>query len=235
MRLRISMDKHVSGVVDALEEILKFYQETGVTELDVPVIAAQAPLPEAAGQDDYTALCLEIRNCRKCRLSRSRRQAVPGEGSLKAELMFIGEGPGREEDLQGKPFVGEAGKLLTRIIKKMEFKREEVYITNVVKCRPPGNRNPEPDEMDLCRNYLFRQIEMIQPKVIVTLGNVPTKYLLQTKTGISSLRGSFQTFRNIQVMPTFHPSYLIRRKENKQLKWKVWDDMQKVMTVLGKK
>lgn len=229
------MDKRPSGIIEALEEILTFYHETGVTELDASVLADERPLPEAAGKDDYAALCRKIRKCRKCRLSRERTHAVPGEGSLTADLMFIGEGPGRDEDLQGKPFVGEAGKLLTRIIKAMQFKREEVYITNVVKCRPPKNRNPELDEMDQCRDYLIRQIEMIQPKIIVTLGNVPTKYLLNTKTGITSMRGTFQTFKNIQVMPTFHPSYLIRRKENKKEKRMVWEDMQKVMAVLGKK
>jgi DNA polymerase len=229
------MDKQPSGIIEALEEILTFYHETGVTELDASVLADERPIPEAAGKDDYAALCRKIRKCRKCRLSRERTRAVPGEGSLTADLMFIGEGPGRDEDLQGKPFVGEAGKLLTRIIKAMHFKREEVYITNVVKCRPPKNRNPELDEMDQCRDYLIRQIEMIQPKIIVTLGNVPTKYLLNTKTGITSMRGTFQTFKNIQVMPTFHPSYLIRRKENKKEKRMVWEDMQKVMAVLGKK
>jgi DNA polymerase len=229
------MDKQPSGIIEALEEILTFYHETGVTELDASVLADERPIPEAAGKDDYAALCRKIRKCRKCRLSRERTRAVPGEGSLTGDLMFIGEGPGRDEDLQGKPFVGEAGKLLTRIIKAMHFKREEVYITNVVKCRPPKNRNPELDEMDQCRDYLIRQIEMIQPKIIVTLGNVPTKYLLNTKTGITSMRGTFQTFKNIQVMPTFHPSYLIRRKENKKEKRMVWEDMQKVMAVLGKK
>ena len=229
------MDKQPSGIIEALEEILTFYHETGVMELDASVLADERQLPEAAGKDDYAALCRKIRKCRKCRLSRERTHAVPGEGSLTADLMFIGEGPGRDEDLQGKPFVGEAGKLLTRIIKAMQFKREDVYITNVVKCRPPKNRNPELDEMDQCRNYLIRQIEMIQPKIIVTLGNVPTKYLLNTKTGITSMRGTFQKFKNIQVMPTFHPSYLIRRKENIKEKRMVWEDMQKVMAVLGKK
>lgn len=229
------MDKRPSGIIEALEEILTFYQETGVTELDAPDLADESPLTETAGEDDYAALCRKIRKCRKCGLSRGRNHAVPGEGSLTADLMFIGEGPGRDEDLQGRPFVGEAGKLLTRIIQAMQFKREEVYITNVVKCRPPKNRNPELDEMDQCRDYLIRQIEMIQPKIIVTLGNVPTKYLLKTNTGITSIRGTFQTFGNIQVMPTFHPSYLIRRKENKKEKRMVWEDMQKVMAVLAKK
>ncbi len=229
------MDKQPFGIIEALEEILTFYQETGVTELDASVLTDESPLTETAGADDYAALCRKIRKCRKCRLSRERNHAVPGEGSLTADLMFIGEGPGRDEDLQGRPFVGEAGKLLTRIIQAMQFKREEVYITNVVKCRPPKNRNPEIDEMDQCRDYLIRQIEMIQPKIIVTLGNVPTKYLLKTNTGITSIRGTFQTFGNIQVMPTFHPSYLIRRKENKKEKRMVWEDMQKVMAVLAKK
>jgi uracil-DNA glycosylase len=229
------MDKFTTGIVDALKEVLTYYQETGVDELDASVFVSLTAVPQAEEKDDYAGLCREIRSCRKCRLARSRTKAVPGEGSLGAELMFIGEGPGRDEDMQGIPFVGEAGKLLTKIIKAMKFTREEVYITNVVKCRPPGNRNPETDEMNLCRDYLMRQIDMIKPKVIVTLGNVPTKYLLQTHAGITSLRGSFHSFRNIKVMPTFHPSYLIRRKDDINLRRKVWNDMQKVMTVLGRK
>jgi uracil-DNA glycosylase len=229
------MNKSNPGAVEALAELLRFYKESGVMELDAEAAVPAAEPARKDLQEDYRDLCRDILNCRKCRLARSRTQAVPGEGSLKADLMFVGEGPGRDEDLQGRPFVGEAGKLLTRIIDKMEFSRKEVYITNVVKCRPPENRNPQADEMDQCRNYLFHQIEMIQPKVIVTLGNVPTKYLLQTNKGITSLRGSWQKFRNIPVMPTFHPSFLIRRRDDKKLKWDVWDDMQKVMAFLGEK
>ena len=227
------MDNHSNSIWYAMEDVLEFYADTGVAELLQP--EEDLCLHKPRSGDGYKELCQEIRECRKCPLSRSRKHAVPGEGCLDAKLMFVGEGPGRDEDIQGRPFVGEAGRLLSRIIEAMKFSREDVYITNVVKCRPPGNRNPLPDEIDSCQYYLFRQIEMIQPEVIVTLGNVPTRFLLNTSAGITALRGKFHAFRNIKIMPTFHPSYLVRRKEDKKLKIKVWSDMQKVMALLGKK
>jgi DNA polymerase len=148
--------------------------------------------------------------------------------------MFVGEGPGRDEDIQGKPFVGRAGQLLTRIINAMKFQREDVYITNIVKCRPPDNRDPGKEEIEACSGYLFEQIDMIKPKVIVTLGNVPTRFFLKTTAGITSLRGEFADFEEIKVMPTFHPSYLVRNEYNRILKKNVWEDMKKVMALLGK-
>lgn len=227
------MDENSSKILESLEEVLEFYADTGVSELQPP--PEDLSFQESSLSDDYEKLCREIRECRKCPLSRSRIHAVPGEGSLGAELMFVGEGPGRDEDIQGRPFVGEAGRLLSRIIKAMKFRREDVYITNVIKCRPPGNRNPLPDEIKSCKAYLFHQIEIIQPEVIVTLGNVPTRFMLNTSAGITALRGKLYSFRNIKIMPTFHPSYLVRRNEDKKLKSKVWNDMQQVMALLGKK
>ncbi len=176
-----------------------------------------------------------ILSCQRCPLARTRTHAVPGEGNKNADLMFIGEAPGRDEDIQGRPFVGKAGQLLTKIIEAMKFKREEVYITNVVKCRPPGNRNPQEDEIASCRDFLLAQIEGIDPKAIVTLGRVAAGFFIKSSQGMTALRGDFHDFQHIRVMPTFHPSYLIRNEGNKKLKRMVWEDMKKVMAFLGKK
>jgi len=186
---------------------------------------------------ESSVLSLEetILNCQKCPLSQTRTHAVPGEGDLNADLMFVGEGPGRDEDLQGRPFVGRAGQLLTKIIHAMTFQREEVYITNIVKCRPPGNRNPQGNEIASCKDYLLAQIELINPKVIVSLGKVAADFFIRSSLGMTALRGDFYDFDNIKVMPTFHPSYLIRNEGNKNLKKMVWEDMKKVMAFLGKK
>ena len=169
-------------------------------------------------------------NCRKCPLAGGRKTVVFGEGSPNADLMFIGEGPGYDEDQQGRPFVGKAGMLLTKMINAMQFTREQVYIANIVKCRPPQNRNPLPEEAEVCLPYLQRQIELIQPKVIVVLGAVPLKYLLN-KNGIMRLRGKWDSYKGIKVMPTFHPAYLLR---NPGAKREVWDDLQQVMKLFGK-
>lgn len=183
--------------------------------------------------DRFKRLEARIHNCRKCPLGAARTHAVPGEGNRQADLMFIGEGPGRDEDLQGRPFVGKAGQLLTRIIHAMGFRREDVYIANIIKCRPPDNRNPNRDEIENCSGYLYEQLELVRPRVIVTLGNVPTQFFLQVKTGITSLRGNFYPYGHIQIMPTFHPSYLIRNENDRQRKRLVWEDMKKVCAYLG--
>ena len=186
---------------------------------------------------ESSVLSLEeiILNCQKCPLAQTRTHVVPGEGNLNAELMFIGEAPGRDEDMQGRPFVGRAGQLLTKIIHAMKFQRDEVYITNIVKCRPPSNRNPQGTEIASCKDYLLAQIELINPKVIVTLGKVAADFFIRSSLGMTALRGDFHDFDNIKVMPTFHPSYLIRNEGNKNLKKMVWEDMKKVMAFLGKK
>jgi DNA polymerase len=160
---------------------------------------------------------------------------VPGEGNWTAELMFIGEAPGRDEDLQGRPFVGRAGQLLRKIIGVMTFREDEVYITNMVKCRPPENRVPHRDEVEACWPYLARQIGLIKPQVIVTLGATPTGYFVPSRLAIGQLRGRFGDYKGIPVMPTFHPSYLIRNEGNKEIRRMVWEDMQKVMALLGRK
>jgi DNA polymerase len=171
-----------------------------------------------------------IGECTRCKLSKGRTKIVFGAGSPKARLMFVGEGPGRDEDLSGEPFVGRAGKLLTDMIKAMGLQREDVYIANIVKCRPPENRQPEHDEVEACSPFLMRQIDVIRPQVICTLGNTPTQTLLQTTQGISKFRGQWFDFRDTKLLPTYHPAYLLR---NPAAKADVWKDLQKVMAVLG--
>jgi uracil-DNA glycosylase len=171
-----------------------------------------------------------IGDCTRCKLSKGRTKIVFGAGSPKARLMFVGEGPGRDEDLSGEPFVGRAGKLLTDMIKAMGLQREDVYIANIVKCRPPENRQPAHDEVEACSPFLMRQIDVIRPQVICTLGNTPTQTLLQTTQGISKFRGQWFDFRNTRLLPTYHPAYLLR---NPAAKADVWKDLQKVMAVLG--
>ena len=166
----------------------------------------------------------ELGECTRCRLHEGRTKIVFGVGDPRARLMFIGEGPGADEDAQGEPFVGRAGQTLNKMILSIGLEREKVYIANVVKCRPPDNRDPKPDEIATCSPFLVKQIESIRPRVIVTLGSPATKTLLNTKTGITKLRGTWQSYRGIPVMPTFHPAYLLRAytQENRR---RVWDDL----------
>lgn len=169
----------------------------------------------------------DIGDCRRCKLHSARTHVVFGVGNPNAKLMFVGEGPGRDEDLKGEPFVGRAGQLLTDIITKgMGLRREDVYIANVVKCRPPQNRNPEPDEVATCEPFLKKQIELIRPEIIVALGKFAVQTLLQSKVPITRLRGNWHTYMGIKLMPTFHPAYLLRNPADKKL---VWEDIKKVM------
>ncbi|MCK5843250.1 MAG: uracil-DNA glycosylase [Victivallales bacterium] len=186
--------------------------------------------PATLAAMDINALLAAARGCRGCPLHANRRNLVFGAGSPDADLMFIGEGPGREEDRQGVPFVGEAGQLLTKMINAMCFSRSEVYIANIVKCRPPNNRAPDDDEADACLPFLRRQIELVRPKVIVLLGAVALKYLMGVG-GITRARGKWLNYNGIKAMPTFHPAYLLR---NPQAKKDVWEDLQKVMALFGK-
>ncbi len=172
----------------------------------------------------------DLGECTRCKLHSTRHTIVFGDGNPKAELMFVGEGPGADEDAQGLPFVGRAGKLLTQMIEAMGLQRKDVYICNVVKCRPPENRQPEEDEVRACSPFLMRQIDVIAPKVIVCLGAVAAKTLLQTNRGISQFRGEWLEFRGRKLLATYHPAYLLR---NPPAKSEVWKDLQKVMAVLG--
>ena len=185
---------------------------------------------ERVQDDSLEQIRADIGDCKRCRLCERRTNIVFGDGNGKAELVFIGEGPGHDEDVQGLPFVGRAGKLLTQMIEAMGLQRRDVYICNVVKCRPPENRAPEKDEVATCLPFLLRQLDVIQPKVIVCLGAVALKALLGAEKGISQLRGNWLEFRGTRLMPTYHPAYLLR---NPNAKGDVWKDLQKVMNVLG--
>ena len=208
----------------------------------VPVTAAKpAPLSPPTGlslfetfnkiENDSLPLIREnLGECTRCKLHRTRNTIVFGDGSPNAQLVFVGEGPGADEDEQGLPFVGRAGKLLTQMIEAMGLQRKDVYICNVVKCRPPQNRQPEPDEVKECSPFLFRQIDTIAPKVIVCLGATAAQTILQTNRGISHFRGEWQEFRGRKLLATYHPAYLLR---NPAAKSDVWKDLQKVMAELG--
>lgn len=208
-----------------MEEIFKnnFFEEVyGVTDFIV----------DRCSQDDadpFLELKEEVFKCRKCPLCVSRQNPVFGEGDSNGRLMFIGEGPGYEEDKQGRPFVGRAGQLLTKMIEAMGLKREDVYIANIVKCRPPGNRNPFREEVASCISYLKTQIEVVSPEVIVCLGSVAATYLLNIDKQISKIRGEFLKYNGISVMPTFHPAYLLRNPGKKK---EAWEDLKKVINIL---
>jgi len=173
----------------------------------------------------------ELGACRGCRLSQTRTNLVFGTGHAEATLMFIGEAPGRDEDEQGEPFVGAAGQLLTKMIEAMGLRREEVYIANIIKCRPPQNRDPAPDEVEACERYLSRQIEIIGPRLIIAMGNFAAKTLLRTEQGITRLRGRFHTYQGVPLMPTFHPAYLLRNPDGKR---PVWEDLKAVMAEMDR-
>ena len=205
--------------------------------MTAPVITVIAPsgpsLFDAVSQvqnDTLPKIREEIGDCTRCKLHKGRNQIVFGDGNPTARLVFVGEGPGADEDLQGLPFVGRAGKLLTQMIEAMGLQRKDVYICNVVKCRPPENRTPEPDEVQTCSPYLIRQIDVINPKVLVCLGAVAAKTLLETNRGITQFRGQWLEWRGRKLMATYHPAYLLR---NPNAKGEVWKDLQKVMAELG--
>ncbi len=197
----------------------------------LPVVQA-APPPNLEGPMSLDEIRAELGDCTRCKLHKAgRKQIVFGVGNPKAELMFIGEGPGAQEDQEGVPFVGEAGQLLTKIIEAMGFRRDEVYIANIVKCRPPNNRDPEPDEVLSCEPFLKKQIETVGPQLVVTLGKYASQTLLRTTTPITRLRGNWGTYAGIPVMPTFHPAYLLRSPHEKR---PVWQDMQAVVARMGR-
>ena len=187
----------------------------------LPGSAKKTPHPRPT----LTEVRRELGECKRCKLHLTRRHIVFGEGSEKAQLVFIGEGPGEDEDRQGRPFVGKAGQLLTRIINAIGLRREEVYISNIIKCRPPHNRNPQQDEIATCEPFLYKQLEIIQPKIICALGTFAAQTLLKTDEKISHLRGRFFLCRGIKMMPTYHPAFLLRNPHKKR---EVWEDIKKV-------
>lgn len=192
---------------------------------------APPPAKLTPSTETFEQIHAEIGDCTRCPLHQERTHVVHTEGNRKARLMFVGEAPGADEDAQARPFVGRAGQLLTKIIEAIGMKREEVLIGNVNRCRPPGNRPPMPDEVATCKPYLLREIAVVQPEVIVVLGNTATKNLLDTNVGITRLRGSFQDYKGIRVMPTFHPAYLLRDPSKKR---ETWEDLKKVRDHLDK-
>src|SRR5688572_638212 len=234
-----------------LADHLQYYAELGVTGIsrdpkwrtradtgtvsdtlgDAPAVEPVGAPLEARVSDTLDAIKLDIGpDCRRCKLcTMGRSQIVFGVGNPKARLMFVGEAPGEEEDKRGEPFVGRAGQLLTKIIEAIGLTREQVYIANVIKCRPPGNRNPEADEVEQCEPYLFRQIDVIKPRVIVPLGKFAAQSLLKTMDPITRLRGRQFDYRGAALIPTFHPAYLLR---NPSAKREVWEDMKKVRAIL---
>lgn len=187
--------------------------------------ASPQPLVVSASPMTLEEVREELGDCRRCKLHSTRTRIVFGSGNPQAKLVFVGEGPGRDEDLQGQPFVGLAGQLLTKIIQAIQLSRQEVYIANIIKCRPPGNRNPEPDEISACEPFLIKQLEVIRPKLICALGTFAAQTLLQTEEKISLLRGRFHQYQGIPLMPTYHPAFLLR---NSNYKRDVWEDMKKV-------
>lgn len=201
-------------------------------EIDKPehVVVSAEPVP--AEFASLEAVAAHIATCANCGLCQTRTTTVPGEGNANGpDIMFVGEGPGAEEDAQGRPFVGKAGKLLDKMIEAMGYRREEVYIANVVKCRPPNNRKPVREEMDMCLPYLRHQIRLVQPKVLVGLGGTAIEGLLGRPVGISRMRGIWQEYAGIKLMPTFHPSYLLRDPSKKK---DAWADLKLVLAELGK-
>lgn len=195
-----------------------------------PVQAPPAPAGVSLGST-LEEIRTTLGDCKRCKLCTGRKQIVFGSGNPRAELVFVGEGPGEEEDRQGIPFVGAAGQLLTKMIEAMKFSRDTVYICNVVKCRPPGNRNPEPDEIQACEPFLKAQLAVIRPKVIVALGKFAAQTLLRDDTPITRMRGQWRQYEGIDLMPTFHPAYLLRSPEEKK---KAWIDLQEVMKRFAK-
>src|SRR5215813_5876161 len=190
---------------------------------------ARQPERLKASDETFTQIWSDVGNCTRCPLHQERTHVVHTNGNQKARLMFVGEAPGADEDIQAKPFVGRAGQLLTKIIEAIGMKREEVLIGNVNRCRPPGNRAPTPEEASMCKPFLLREIAIVQPAVIVVLGNTAMKNLLDTREGITRVRGKFQDFRGIKVMPTFHPAYLLRDPSKKR---ETWEDLKMVRDYL---
>ena len=215
------LDKKEFGhILYSLQDFLLYQQEQGVEGL---------PIKSDHPTQDKARLLEEIRtelgDCKRCKLHSYRKNIVFGSGNPEAQLVFVGEGPGGDEDIQGKPFVGRAGQLLTKIINSINLAREDVYIANIIKCRPPQNRNPEPDEIKACEPFLIKQLDAIKPKIICALGTFAAQTLLETGEKISSLRGRFIPYRNSRLIATFHPAFLLR---NPQRKRDVWEDMKMI-------
>ena len=211
---------------DFARDGLDYLPRAAAPEAEPPARPTPArPTLDAAGE--LAELRAELGDCRRCGLCEQRNKIVFGEGNPEAPVVFVGEGPGAEEDRSGRPFVGRAGALLTRMIEALEWTRDDVYICNIVKCRPPQNRDPKPDEIATCRPFLDRQLQIIQPRVIVSLGRPATSTLLGRNVAITKLRGSWQEWNGVPLMPTYHPAYVLRQY-NRETRQAVWDDLRAV-------
>jgi len=219
----------MQDVVDELRAYVTWAGDSGLQNLASPSHENPTPNVKLPTLESVRA---DLGDCTRCKLHKGRHNIVFGVGNPRARLMFVGEAPGEDEDLQGFPFVGKAGQLLTKMIEAMGLKREDVYIANTVKCRPPNNRNPEPDELESCEPFLKGQLAAVRPEVIVTLGKFAAQSLLRDATPITRLRGQWRQYEGIPVMPTFHPAYLLRSPGEKG---KVWEDLKQVMKKLGLK
>jgi DNA polymerase len=223
------MNQKVHNIITDLKSYLEYLKGMGIETIPASGTKANVLSSNLSSLTTEVLTLEEIRRelgeCHRCKLHRTRRTLVFGEGNGKAILMFVGEGPGYDEDVQGKPFVGKAGQLLTKIIQSIHLQREEVYITNIIKCRPPQNRNPEPDEIQCCQPFLLKQIRAIQPKIICALGTFAAQTLLKTDAKITALRGKFYDLPGTKVLPTYHPAYLLRNPERKR---EVWEDMKRI-------
>jgi uracil-DNA glycosylase len=214
--------KEIAPLADALRAVgdsLRYYRDMGMTELALSRPYLATPAEALEGQERA------LQGCRRCKLCEGRTTIVFGSGNPQADLVAIGEGPGADEDAQGKPFVGRAGQLLTKMLEAVKIDREsDAYILNMVKCRPPGNRNPEPDEIEACREFLAAQLATIQPKIVLTLGSVAAQALLRTKEPIGKLRGHVHALGSMAVVPTFHPAFLLRNP-GQEYKRMAWEDL----------
>lgn len=217
--------QELNDIIASVRAYIELEKGSGLTDLFSRDALGSPQIPES-----LVDLKKKVSLCTSCGLSKTRKNVVFGSGDPDASLMFIGEAPGEEEDNQGLPFVGRAGQLLTKIIEAMGLKREDVYIANILKCRPPNNRAPLPSEILACESNVRKQVETIKPRVICTLGKFASQTLLKTETPISALRGHFREYSGIKVMPTFHPAYLLRNPDDKKL---VWQDMKKVLKELA--
>ena len=237
------------GLIDDLEKYLEYQRDEGETRLEVEravleelakmpepdtpesIVVEAAPVP--SDFESLEAIAAHVAQCRSCPLCQTRNHTVFGEGNdCEPDIMFVGEGPGADEDEQGRPFVGKAGQLLTKMIEAMGYQRDQVYIANIVKCRPPGNRKPLPEEIERCLPYLRQQVQCIRPKFLIGLGGTAMEGLLGKPVGITRMRGVWQEYEGIKLMPTFHPSYLLRDASKKK---EAWQDLQSVLSELGRK
>jgi len=221
------MDEKVYEMISDLKSYLGYLKEMGISFLPASENSSGKTIP--SGILTLADVRKELGDCERCKLHRTRRTIVFGEGNEEASLMLIGEAPGYDEDVQGRPFVGKAGQLLTKILQSINLPREEVYITNIVKCRPPQNRNPQPDEIQSCNPFLVKQITVVQPKIICALGSFSAQTLLKTDTKITALRGKLFDLEGIKVIPTYHPAFLLRNPERKR---EVWEDMKKIAELI---